>query len=140
MISPAVLLLSDCASTVSDQPQASGSRASPALDRVQVSSRSAMNDPFETLFHWEQFEISENEPAWFAPEELTFKETEETNTVQIAPLVVTETTLPDVAPEAWPCDVVDAELKAAWISPRESGSSRRHMTEDSVSEWMRSLR
>lgn len=96
--------------------------------------------PFESLFNWEAFEIPENEPASFIPTELTFNENQETDAIQIAPLIVTETTLPDITPEGWPCDVVDAELKAAWITPREFGSSRRHMTEDSVSEWMRSLR
>jgi hypothetical protein len=140
IFSPAALLLSNCASTGNNQPQAFGSRASPATYREHVASRSAMDDPLATLFNWVQFEISEKESAWLMPLESTSNKPDEPDAVQIAPLVVTGTALPDVAPEGWPGDVIDAELMADWITPPESGASRRHVTDDSVSEWMRSLR
>lgn len=140
IIPTATLLLSDCASTGSDQPKAFGSRASPTLFREPVSSRVNMAYPFEALFEWEQSEISENSSASFTPTEFTINEPEEPDMVQIAPLVVTGSTFPDLTTEDWPSDVVEAELKAAWISPKESDTSRRHTKEDSVSEWMRSLR
>jgi hypothetical protein len=140
IIPPAALLLSDCSTTSSTLPQAFGSRASPALYREKVSSRSAIDNAFEIIYSREQSEIPENGSSWFMPLNPTFNEAEDPDAVQITPLVVTGTALTDVTIVDWPCDVVDAEVKASLICPKETDTSRRHATEDSVSEWMRSLR
>jgi hypothetical protein len=140
ILPPAAMLLSHCASTGSVPPQASGSRASPPTFRQQVSYRPAMGDWFENPSLWDQSETLESEPEWLVPLELTIQVPERPEAVEIPPLVVTATTIADVAPEGWPSDVVDAEDKAAWIVTMEADAPRHHATEISVDEWTKSLR
>jgi hypothetical protein len=133
------LLLCHCAPIDSTQPQGLGFRASPAVDRVFVSSPLAWGQWFEIPFNWQQLEIPDNEPEPFMEVEPTIDRPEWTDALEIAPLVVT-TTLPDFVAEDWPSDIIDAERKAAWISPKVLDSPHHHATQDSVDEWMRSLR
>ena len=141
MFSPAALLLSNCNSIGSTQPPVAGSRASPPLLRQHVSSGTMIDHGFVKSLNWEQPETSENESDWLRPLELTINVPERSYAVEIAPLVVTATTMPDFVAEDWPSDVMDAQLKAAWITPKAPESAyHSHATEDSVSEWLSSLR
>jgi hypothetical protein len=140
MILPGALLLSQCVPAADPQHQLTGTLAPSGLHRVLVSFSPATPDPAGFSASEVLSVRPENEPLPAASGEQAANDPADPNVSRLSPVVVTTTTYFDLIVDDWPANVVDAELMSSRVSFKGSEPPARHATEDSVAEWVRSLR
>lgn len=137
MIPPAALLLSHCAPFDGIQPSTDGVMIGSEPFRQQIAFRPGAFPLSGTLFAGALTVCSEGELRFITPGDVVFSEPE---IIALPPLVVTETRIfPDLSAR-WPANVIEAELQAEWIAREPREPSLPHVTDESVFEWIESLR